>query len=315
MRGRGLLVGCFFAWAAPDAAAQLTQTSSGFAFARIVDVTASVQEMPGPNQLDVTLGATATDVLDLADDQYLEDFVYDAKLLGAGSATWGAASASLSLEASSKPRTSPPAPGGPPQALENTASAQAGGRVQFAFEELGILTSASLPAETPVDVVLHCSSRSLGTVLATLDPPNETRVGASSECRLVDNSAGFVGVELFTGGNQIKTVTLTSAVGHELDIRGIFRVTGEAFAGADCCFNYLGETEATVEGSGGLWIGLPAGVDLDAASGHDYTVPVPEPSASPLAIAALTAVRSWRARIGVGLRARVSTRDRPGSSA
>jgi hypothetical protein len=279
--------GCALALGVPRvAAAQLFQASSGFAFARIFESPADVQATQGANDLAVTIAAESSNVLELPDEQWLLDFTYEADVLGAGSVTWGSASGNLALDTSSLPQSSPPAPGSSNGPQANGDSAQAGGTVHLRFNELGTITSATLAAGTPVSVELNCRVDSLGSVSGTLDPPDETRVGASAECRITDNSGGFVRAEIFVSGNEVETKSLASAVGHVLEIEGVFRVTGEAFAGpSSCCPGYLGEASADIQGSSGLWLGLPQGVGVAAASGHDYTVPVPEPAVVPSALA------------------------------
>lgn len=285
-----------------EAAAQFVQFSSGFAFARVFENPASVSLTPTPNGLDVTVGTVATDVVDLPDDQYLTDFVYQASMLGTGTLTWGSANGSLALEASATPQFAPPAPGGPLQPLPNQENAQAGGTVSFRFNEVGIITSQTLPAGTPITVDLNCRVDSIGFVLGTLNAPNETRIGAVAECRVIKSSGGSLAAEIFVSGNEIETKPFAAAVGDQLAIEGVFRFTGEAYAGAVlCCAEYLAETSAELEGSGGLWFGMPAGVSLTAPSGHDYTVPVPEPeprTALPVAVLALGLVRHGFARRG-----------------
>ncbi len=277
----------------PDAAAQLVQSSSGFAFARVFENQAGVTLMPEPDSLGVALGATAADVVDLPDEQYLVDFSYEASMLGGGSVTWGSANGNLSVDASSTPQFAPPAPGGPPQPLANSDNAQAGGTVDFRFNEIGTVTSQTLAAGTPITIDLNCRVDSSGVVSGTLEAPNETRVGAGAECRVINNSGGFVGTELLVSNNEIETKAFAAAVGHELAIEGVFRVVGEAYAGAVlCCAEYLGDASAVIAGSGGLWLEMPAGVTLTTPSGHDYTVPVPEPRTTlPVALAALALLR------------------------
>jgi hypothetical protein len=165
--------------------------------------------------------------------------------------------------------------------------------VDFRFNEIGTITAPTLAAGTPVTVDLNCRVDSFGFISGTLNAPNETRVGAVTECRVINNSGGFVGTEIFVSSNEIETKPFAAAVGHELAIEGVFRVVGEAYAGAVlCCAEYLGDASAAIEGSGGLWFGMPAGVTLTAPSGHDYTVPVPEPRTTlPVALATLALLR------------------------
>lgn len=274
-----------------ESGAQLTQASTGFAFARVLENAASVVATPGPNGLDVTIGATATDALELPDDQYLLDFAYAATMLGSGNVTWGQAAGSVAVETTAEPELSPPvSPTGQP--MYNLQSAEARGQIYTTFTELGTLTSNALPAGTPVQVVLNARVDSLAIATGSLDPPNETRAGSAFEARLTD-IAGTV--ELFLSANEIKTATLNSAVGRSIEVQGIFRATAEAFAGgALCCPGYTPEATALVGGFGALWLTLPAGVGFDAASDHDYTVPVPEPGSFPLALTAALAMARLR---------------------
>lgn len=286
-----------------ESGAQLAQASTGFAFARVLENPASVIATPGANGLDVTIGATATDLLDLPDDQYLLDFAYEATVAGSGNVDWGGGAGSLTLDTSATPELSPPVdPLGQPMFSQ---SSEAGGQLYLRFTELGTLTSAILPAGTPVQVVLNARVDSMAVVSGSLDPPNDTRAGAGFEARLTDSLSGMA--ELFLSGNEIETMSLTSAVGRTLEIQGVFRATAEAFAGQSlCCPGYTPEATAAVEGAGALWLTLPTGVGFDAASDHDYTVPVPEPSPFALALGAALAI--------VGLRAAGASRPRGGAN-
>lgn len=284
---RLVVIGCLVALAAPrEAAAQLFQASSGFALADLTEGPAGVTETPGPDRLDVTLGATAEEFQDLDDDQYLDDFKWEAMMLGTGSVTWGSASGTLSLHTSATPQAAQPAPGGALQPMVNIGNAQAGGTVYLRFTELGLITSQTLAAGSPVTVDLNCRVDTRGFVSGTINFPNETRVGASGECRVINNSGGSL-TEVLVGPNEIETKSLAAAVGDQLAIEGVFRVVGKAYAGAAlCCMEYVGDADAGINASGGLWLGMPAGTGLTTPSGHDYTVPVPEPGVMPSAIAA-----------------------------
>jgi hypothetical protein len=285
---RLVVIVCLDALAAPrEAAAQLSQASSGFALADLTEGPSSVTETPGPDRLDVTLGATAEEIEDLDDDQYLDDFKWEAMMLGTGSVTWGSFSGALSLQTSATPQAARPAPGGPLQPLVNAGNAQAGGTVHLRFSELGLITSQTLAVGSPVTVELNCRVDTLGFVSGSINPPNETRVGGSGECRVINNSGGGSLTEVLVGPNEIETKSLAAAVGDQLAIEGVFRVVGEAYAGAAfCCMEYTGDADAGIDASGGLWLGMPAGTGLTAPSGHDYTVPVPEPDVPPSAAAA-----------------------------
>jgi hypothetical protein len=75
------------------------------------------------------------------------------------------------------------------------------------------------------------------------------------------------------------TVDLETAVGHQLSIEGHLYLFVDGLAGrSQGAFGffpqYLGSVDATIAG---LWMTAPGGVGIDAPSGHDYTVPVPEP--------------------------------------
>jgi hypothetical protein len=295
-------LGCLLALAsAPrESGAQLADASTGFAFARFFANAADVDVTVGSGVLAVALGATAVDVLDLPDDQWLADFDYEATLVGSGSVSWGQAAGALDLETSAVPELSLPAPGNPNDPLYNLDSAQAGGQVVLTFTELGTITSDTLPPGTPVEVALNGRVDSTSSVHGSLDAPNETRAEAGLEGRIIDNSGGFVGVEIFVASNEMETQSLASAVGHVLEIRGIFRVAAEAFAGGLlCCPGYTPEATAAVAGSGGLWLTLPAAVGFAASSGHDYTVPVPEPNPPALVLAAALALGIRAAAPGV----------------
>jgi hypothetical protein len=284
---RLVVIGCLVALAAArEAAAQLSQASSGFALAASTEGPAGISETPGPDRLDVTIGAAAEELQDLDDDQYLDDFQWEAMMLGTGSVTWGSASGTLSLQTSATPQAAQPAPGGAPQPLVNAANAQAGGTVSLRFTELGLITSQTLAAGSPVTVDLNCRVDTRGFVSGSINPPNETRVGASGECRVINNSGGSL-TEVLVGPNEIETKSLAAAVGDQLAIEGVFRVVGKAYAGAAlCCMEYIGDADAGIDAGGGLWLGMPAGTGLTTPSGHDYTVPVPEPGATSSATAA-----------------------------
>ncbi|RIL05028.1 MAG: hypothetical protein DCC71_11915 [Proteobacteria bacterium] len=296
---RWIGLGCLLALAAAprDAGAQLTQSSSGFVFVRVFETPAEVQVTQGDGELAVSLAATAIDVIDLHDDFWLVDFEYQASALGSANVGWGGGAGSLELGASSRPELSPPAVGAPGDPLYNLDSAQAGATLLLTFTEHGAIASDTLPAGTPVSVDVHARVRSQVEVHGSLEPPNDTRAGASFDGRVIDESGGFAGVELFVGGDEIETRTLASAVGNVLEIRGILRVAGRAIAGAfSCCPGYVDTTTATIDGAGDLWMTLPAGVRIDADSGHDYSMPVPEPSPAALGLGIALALARMRGR-------------------
>ncbi|HEX2484876.1 MAG TPA: hypothetical protein VHQ66_06230, partial [Myxococcota bacterium] len=124
------------------------------------------------------------------------------------------------------------------------------------------------------------------------NPSFERRATANLFARGIDNSGGFVGVERFYVGENFETVPFATSVGHELSLEGRFGlfVVGTAGAGNGFFPNFDGAVDAR----GTLYIGVPDGFGIDAVSGHDYTVPVPEPSRLLLALTGAAALASAR---------------------
>ncbi|RIK92998.1 MAG: hypothetical protein DCC71_24255 [Proteobacteria bacterium] len=91
-------------------------------------------------------------------------------------------------------------------------------------------------------------------------------------------SAGVPELVRLVLGSQHTTATSDTQVGHTLRLRGQLLASGEIHAGHRACCAFTTEAVASTSAtSAGLWIVTPAGVDLVAASGADYTQPVPEP--------------------------------------
>ena len=250
------------------------------AYSKGQETTAVVTPSPGGG-LDVSVGATATDEYDLG-PLYSGDFSYSASFIATGFLDFGFAAANVEGMARSTPALIESIPPGSPRV--NQGESLIAGAMDLRFAEVGVVTG-STPG-SPVRLTLHVGVRS--DPVAVGGSPLYPRVATvSMYARVIDNDAGFVGIEREALGSEVVTFVFDTAVGHHLSIEGRFRAQAEGRVGGPpnaFAPEYLVEIAEAV---GGFWMDVPGGVGFEAPSLTDYTVDpiaVPEPGRPLLAI-------------------------------
>lgn len=291
--------------ASRSAEAQLSSAGShGSAVAYGTADAADVSSVPGPGGLAVSMAAAATRSLGLSPALWLEDFTWDAAVLGSGEVDYGVATAAVSLSASAKPELTHATPlnqgNGP---LANNGNAVADALLVLEFDDTMTVTSPTLAAGTPVSLEFHFAIASIDvSVGAGLD----SFIGASFSGTVGSLTVGGPDLVRLVLGNQEASANFDTAVGHVLRIEGRLVADGEVRAGYRACCSFTTEAEVgTSVSSAGLWVATPADVDLVAQSGTDYTQPLPEPDALVAGTAAILAIGAWQRRARMGRRARV----------
>jgi hypothetical protein len=225
--------------------------------------------------LDVSVSAASTDEYDLG-PLYSGDFSYSASFLATGFLDFGFAAANVQAMARSAPASIESIPPGSPRA--NPGEAAIGGAMDLRFAEVGVVTGSTPGA--PVRLTLHVGVRS-NPVAVGGSPVYPRLARVTMYARVIDNDAGFVGIEREAVGSEIVTFELDTAVGHHLSIEGRFRAHAEGRAGGPQNVFAPEYTVQIAEAVGGFWMDVPDGVGFEAPSLVDYTVDpiaVPEPS-------------------------------------
>ena len=266
---------------------------------------ATFQTTPNGDGLDVTVGAAASDGIDFP-GLYFGAFAYSCTLLGTGFLGYGTASGALQLETSSTPDQLEPTPvnagNGP---FRNDGRARGEALLELRFEDTGIVTSATLPAGTAVDLDFTFALDS--TQVVTGPPPGPLAAASATYEVTANDFVGGTSVQRLLLSNEILTLTLATAVGRTVNLQGTLRLRVQALAGREVdAAPYYAQADVSVDASNTATFTLetPPGVGFDAESGHDYTE-APE-AAAPLGLAAGALVlarerrrRSRRAAAGV----------------
>ena len=160
--------------------------------------------------------------------------------------------------------------------MSNQDSSTVDAVMQLAFQEDGVVTGGV--AGTPVVLTLNFSIQSVGTLVGG-HPSFPRSAGAQFYGRIIDESIGGASVERTVFGSELATADLTTAVGRVLSIEGRLLLRVEGFAGNSTAIaGFFPQFEGSVNASiAGLWMDAPPGVEIEAPSGHDYTIAVPEP--------------------------------------
>jgi hypothetical protein len=231
--------------------------------------------------LDVSVSAAASEDYDLG-PLYSGDFAYSASVLATGFLDFGFAAANVEGIARSTPALIESIPPGSPRA--NPGESAIAGVMDLRFSEVGVVTGSTPGA--PVRLTLHVGVRS--NPVAVGGSPVHTRLArVTMYARVIDNDAGFVGIEREAVGSEIVTFVFDTAVGHHLSIEGRFRAHAEGRAGGPQNTFAPEFIVQIAEAVGGFWMDVPVGAGFEAPSLVDYTVDpiaVPEPGRPLLAI-------------------------------
>src|SRR5262245_10420624 len=240
------------------------------------------------DRVNVDVSNIATEGVELGPN-FAGDFSYEAMMFGSATGFYGGGFGMLSGTAETQPQEVPSTIGGSPAA--NLDHSVVDGTIQVGFIETAVVTgpARNTPVTLEVNFLPESSSDTAGG-----NPSVDRMAQAAFFARVIDNSAGFVGVERSYSADNHEAVEFDTAVGHELSLEGRFGLFVEATVGAGNGF--VGNFDGGVDGVGTLYIGVPKGFGIAAVSGHDYTVPVPEPAGPLLALTGAAALASARWR-------------------
>jgi hypothetical protein len=235
---------------------------------------ASFQSTPAPGGgLDVTVDAAASDGISFP-GLYVGAFNYSCTLLGTGFLDYGTASGTLQLQTSSTPDALQPEVGNPNDPFRNDGYARGEALLDLQFDDRGEVTSSTLPDGT---AVVLSFTFDLASSEIELGPPPGPLVSAGATYEVsASDAVGGTSVQRLLLGNEIVTVTLPTAVGRTIDLRGLLRLRVQALAGREVdAAPYFPQADATIDASNTavFTIETPEGVSFESESGHDYAVP------------------------------------------
>lgn len=249
---------------APSAveAASLKAIGNAVAGAYRVSDPGSSTLLPGPDSLQVTSAATATDVA--------EPYAMQVDVEGIGIARYGSLAGRAHAEASSLP----------------ASNLTAGGEVivDVGFTDAALVGSDTLASGTPV--TLHFRTTLDAAAVHSLDPPvgdppDSTGAAARLEVVVKDLDVlgpfgqGFLVINSRGDHETLGTIEFDTAIGHRVEL------VADLFVSAGVEVDYLlhGFTKGTADVLADHTAELayePSGdVRLEADSGHDYAVPEP----------------------------------------
>lgn len=262
--------------------------SSAAAIARYTGDDAGPTVTAFSDHIAVELTAMATETLTPSFGPWQGHFEYAAQVVGSGTAAHGSASGTLAVEATTTPDLLLPVNPGLP--IYNTDISDVFASLQLDFRE-DVIVTGGVPG-TPVTLTVHFLLDAEAG-LAGGNPSFPRNAVARFTGRIIDESGGG-SVERILGDDSLITASFDTAVGHVLDIFGHFNLFAEGVAGASGS-GFFPEFTASVEAStAALWVTAPEGIELDAPSGHDYTVP--EPGRALLVLASTGTLFVLRAR-------------------
>jgi hypothetical protein len=278
-------------WSAPARATLDASNSHATAIARFTADEGGPVVTSFPDHVSLTLSATASEAFVPPFGPWSGQFEYDASVVGSGTIAYGSANGTLEMEASTMPDVLAPTNPGPPATNEGLSEVSAS--MQLLFQEDALVTGGA--PGTPVTLSVNFLLQSQ----ATLDgghPNFERSALAQFRGRIIDENTGS-SVERDLAVEDLASAEFDTAVGHVLSIEGRLTLAGRGKAGRTTgSFGFFPEFLGSLDVSvGGLWITGPAGVQLDAPSGHDYAVPVPEPDRSLLLLASAGSLLVLRA--------------------
>jgi len=263
----------------------------------IMQDTADVTKTPVGDELDVAMGATASQGASFP-DLYEGSFSYQCALLGAGTLGYGAASGALSLQTSSTPESLPPTPvnmANPP--FQNNGRANGEGLLQMQFDDKGVVVSDTLALGTPVTLTFMVSLHSAELEVGRPPDPLLLDASATYAVRATDVDGGDAFFRLLVG-NETVGLPLDTFVGNHVDLQGILSLHVVALAGRELGqIPYYPQADASVDAANtaSYQLELPAGVGFETESGHDYTA-APEPAQALSLVAGALALAVARRR-------------------
>jgi hypothetical protein len=283
-----LLPGLLLLAAAEPASALLSQSSTSVAGARFVGDDDLGIGGPGAGGIGFTtqVGSFAMDFQELG-PTYEGDFEWEASFTGNGFVDYGYGEVELNAIATATPAEIESVPPGNP--AFNGQFSSFDGNVSVSFSEVGVVTGPAPGTPVALEVTVDSDGEAL---ISGGNFGRDRNANTGTDVDVIDNSNGFVGIELFFFGPDTRTQTLNTFVGNQIAVSGTFRVFAECFAGTPLPFvetcSAQGASQSTVV------FGLPAGFGFDAPSGHDYTVTVPEPGQALLALVGALALAARR---------------------
>jgi hypothetical protein len=228
------------------------------------------------DEVSVTLFNSANEAYTPPFGPWLDDFLYESTIVGSGTVSYGSAAGEIETEASAVPEFVEAAPGNPSTPVYNSDASTVDATLHLDFQEDGVVTGSApgTPVTLTVNFVLQATATMVGG-----HPSFDRDTIAQFSGRIIDQAVGFGSVERTVYGNGLTSVNLETAVGHELSIEGHLYLFVDGLAGASQGASgyfpqYLGSVDATLAG---LWMTAPGGIGIDAPSGHDYTLALPEP--------------------------------------
>jgi hypothetical protein len=228
------------------------------------------------DEVSVTLFNSANESYTPPFGPWLDDFSYEAHIVGSGTVSYGSAAGEIQTDASAVPEFVQPAPGNPsgPAYISDTSLVDA--TLHLDFEEEGVVTGGA--PGTPVTLTVNFMLQATGTMVGG-HPSFDRDTIAQFSGRIIDQTPGFGSVERTVYGNEFTSVNLETAVGHQLSIEGHLYLFVDGVAGvSQAAFGYFPQYEGSIDATlAGLWMTAPSGVGIDAPSGHDYTLALPEP--------------------------------------
>lgn len=200
-------------------------------------------------------------------------FNYFANISGQGQAVYGELTGRMGLDLSAFPDTL--------GAQVSYGHSAASGNVDMTFNDIGVVTSPTLPAGAPVSISFTVHVATDGGGILAGHPPTTDSLGvidqgmARGTLKIVDETThNTFQSSTFTRG--VNTFIFNTAVGRRLDIKDNFNVYMGGFAGRDgpnedVLYNFYPDVFGSILGNSTLYVGGPDGLGIVADSGHDYS--------------------------------------------
>jgi hypothetical protein len=166
--------------------------------------------------------------------------------------------------------------------------------MQLTFNDSGVVTSASLPAGSPVTMHLTIASQAFSIYIGR--PKGHDSNGGTDDAyggiylNVFDENSRIT-FSPFNGAGTIKTYDFNTTVGSRLNVSTEFDLNAGAFAGKDGNLQFspfYPEVQGAINASHTtkFFVDGPAGVSFAADSGHSYALQPHPPAIVPASIAA-----------------------------